>query len=76
MRKALTKLPPEHLRILELAYFSEHTHVEIVGLLGLPLGTVEGRVRLARKKLREHFGVARASDGLMRSLGFQARASL
>lgn len=59
------KLPPEQLKILELAYFSDHTHVEIAELLGLPLGTVKGRVRLARKKLREHFCASYASGGLV-----------
>lgn len=59
------ELPPEQLKILELAYFSDHTHVEIAELLGLPLGTVKGRVRLAREKLREHFGVSRVSGSLV-----------
>jgi RNA polymerase sigma-70 factor (ECF subfamily) len=56
VREALGTLPPEQLKILELAYFSGYTHVEIAELLGLPLGTVKGRMRLGLKKMRDYFG--------------------
>jgi len=55
VRQALNTLPPEQLKILELAYFSGYTHVEISDLLGLPLGTVKGRMRLGLKKVRDYF---------------------
>jgi RNA polymerase sigma-70 factor, ECF subfamily len=55
VREALVTLPPEQLKILELAYFSGYTHVEISELLDLPLGTVKGRMRLGLKKIREYF---------------------
>jgi RNA polymerase sigma-70 factor, ECF subfamily len=55
VRKALNTLPPEQLKILELAYFSGYTHVEISDLLCLPLGTVKGRMRLGLKKIRDYF---------------------
>jgi RNA polymerase sigma-70 factor (ECF subfamily) len=55
VREALGTLPAEQVRILELAYFSGYTHVEISELLGVPLGTVKGRMRLGLKKMREHF---------------------
>ena len=55
VREALDTLPPEQLKILELAYFSGYTHVEISDLLGLPLGTVKGRMRLGLKKIRDFF---------------------
>ena len=48
-------LPPEQLKVLELAYFSGYTHKEIAELLGLSLGTVKGRMRLGLKKMREYF---------------------
>ena len=54
VREALNTLPQEQLEILELAYFSGYTHVEIADLLGLPLGTVKERMRLGLKKLRNH----------------------
>ena len=56
VREALQALPPEQLKVLELAYFSGYTHAEIAQLLDLPLGTVKGRVRLGMKKIREHLG--------------------
>ncbi len=52
---ALKTLPPEQIRVLELAYFSGYTHVEIANLLDVPLGTVKGRMRLGLKKVREFF---------------------
>jgi RNA polymerase sigma-70 factor, ECF subfamily len=55
IREALGTLPTEQLKILELAYFSGYTHVEISNLLDLPLGTVKGRMRLGLKKIREYF---------------------
>jgi RNA polymerase sigma-70 factor, ECF subfamily len=56
VREALRTLPREQLKILELAYFSGYTHVEIAEFLGLPLGTVKGRMRLGLKKVRDYFG--------------------
>jgi RNA polymerase sigma-70 factor, ECF subfamily len=55
VREALNTLPSEQLKILELAYFSGYTQVEISELLKVPLGTVKGRMRLGLKKLREYF---------------------
>jgi RNA polymerase sigma-70 factor, ECF subfamily len=55
VREALGTLPAEQLKILELAYFSGYTHVEIAELLELPLGTVKGRMRLGLKKIRDYF---------------------
>lgn len=55
VRKALGTLPPEQLKVLELAYFSGYTHVEIAELLDLPLGTVKGRMRLGLKKIKSYF---------------------
>src|ERR671938_1113057 len=55
VREALNTLPPEQLKILELAYFSGYTHVQISELVVLPLGTVKGRMRLGLKKIRDYF---------------------
>lgn len=55
VRRALDTLPSEQLNVLELAYFSGYTHVEIAELLNLPLGTVKGRMRLGLKKIRDYF---------------------
>ena len=55
VREALNTIPHEQLKILELAYFSGHTHVEIADRLELPLGTVKGRMRLGLQKLRDYY---------------------
>ena len=55
VREALKTLPSEQSKVLELAYFSGYTHVEIAELLDLPLGTVKGRMRLGLKKIRDYF---------------------
>ena len=52
VREALAALPPEQLRVIELAYFGGFTHTEIASMLDLPLGTVKGRMRLGLEKLR------------------------
>jgi len=52
VREALEALPPEQSKILDLAYFSDCTHVEIAGFLNIPLGTVKGRMRLGIEKMR------------------------
>src|SRR5919112_1657120 len=55
VRDALNTLPHEQLKILELSYFSGHTHAEISERLGVPLGTVKGRMRLGLQKLRDYY---------------------
>jgi RNA polymerase sigma-70 factor, ECF subfamily len=55
VREALKTLPSEQSKVLELAYFSGYTRVEIAEFLDLPLGTVKGRVRLGLKKVRDYY---------------------
>lgn len=55
VREALKTLPPDQLKILEMAYFSGYTHVEIAEMMDLPLGTVKGRMRLGLKKIKDYF---------------------
>jgi RNA polymerase sigma-70 factor (ECF subfamily) len=52
VRAALTKLSAEQLAVVKLSFFSEKPHVEIAEELGIPLGTVKSRVRLAMQRLR------------------------
>lgn len=52
VRAALAQLPCEQREVIDLAFFSGLTHQEIAERLGLPLGTVKGRIRLALHKLR------------------------
>ena len=53
IRDALATLPDEQSRVIELAYFGGFTHREIAEMLGAPIGTVKGRMRLGVKKMRE-----------------------
>jgi RNA polymerase sigma-70 factor (ECF subfamily) len=52
VRGALGDLPPDQQRVIELAYFGGFTHTEIATLLGAPIGTVKGRMRLGMEKIR------------------------
>ncbi len=52
VRGALDELPGEQSKVIELAYFGGFSHSEIAGMLGLPLGTVKGRMRLGLEKIR------------------------
>jgi RNA polymerase sigma-70 factor (ECF subfamily) len=55
VREVLKSLPEEQLKVLELAYFGGYKHAEIAELLGIPLGTVKGRMRLGLQKVRDYF---------------------
>ncbi|HEX6455083.1 MAG TPA: sigma-70 family RNA polymerase sigma factor [Solirubrobacterales bacterium] len=52
VRGALGKLPGEQSKVIELAYFGGFSHSEIAEILGLPMGTVKGRMRLGLEKIR------------------------
>lgn len=49
---ALAQLPPEQQQVLRLSYFDDEPHARIATELGIPLGTVKSRVRLAVAQLR------------------------
>ncbi|HEX3733838.1 MAG TPA: sigma-70 family RNA polymerase sigma factor [Solirubrobacterales bacterium] len=52
VRGALGQLPGEQSKVIELAYFGGFSHTEISRMLGVPLGTVKGRMRLGLEKIR------------------------
>lgn len=52
VRIALTSLSSEQQTIIRLSYFSEKSQTEIADELGIPLGTVKSRTRLAMSRLR------------------------
>jgi RNA polymerase sigma-70 factor, ECF subfamily len=60
VRSALDTLPPDQLRVIELAYFGGFSHSEIAQMLETPIGTVKGRMRLALAKMRDALGPAEA----------------
>jgi RNA polymerase sigma-70 factor, ECF subfamily len=52
LRGALSELPDEQSKVIELAYFGGFSHSEIAEMLSMPLGTVKGRMRLGIEKIR------------------------
>jgi RNA polymerase sigma-70 factor (ECF subfamily) len=56
IRAALSELPDEQSQVIELAYFGGFTHTEIASMLGAPIGTVKGRMRLGLAKMRLALG--------------------
>lgn len=48
-------LKPEQKSILDLVYFKGYTHVEAADELGIPLGTIKTRLRMAIQQLRKSF---------------------
>jgi RNA polymerase sigma-70 factor (ECF subfamily) len=52
VRGALAHLPEDQVQVVQLAYFGGLSHSEIAEVLGMPLGTVKGRMRLAMEKMR------------------------
>jgi RNA polymerase sigma-70 factor (ECF subfamily) len=52
VRGALSQLPDEQSKCIELAYFGGFSQSEIARMLNVPLGTVKGRMRLGLEKIR------------------------
>lgn len=52
VRVALADLSKEQLEVVTLSFFENKPHPEIAEALGIPLGTVKSRLRLAMKRLR------------------------
>lgn len=52
VRGAIEDLPGEQSKVIELAYFGGFSQSEIAEMLGVPLGTVKGRMRLGLEKIR------------------------
>ena len=63
LREALRKLPAEQADVIRLSFFEDRPHAEIERSLGIPLGTVKSRLRLAMTRLRTHLGDTGPRDG-------------
>lgn len=48
----LERIPEAQREVIRLAYFEGYTQREIAELIGIPLGTVKGRIRIGMAKLR------------------------
>ena len=56
VRAALATLPSEQAKIVHLSFFEDKPHAEIAEQLGIPLGTVKSRMRLAFQRFRKALG--------------------
>ncbi len=56
VREAMQTLPPEQAQVVRLSFFSDKPHSEIARELGVPLGTVKSRLRLAMARMRPIVG--------------------
>ena len=52
LRLAMAGLPPEQVEVIELSFYRDMSHNDISAYLGVPLGTVKGRVRSGLGRLR------------------------
>lgn len=52
VRAALASLSVAQLKTLELAFYCDLSHREIARIVGVPLGTVKSRIRMALRNLR------------------------
>lgn len=56
MQAAIAKLPDTQAQVLFLSYYEGKSHSEIAEQLGIPLGSVKSRLRLAFGKLKQQWG--------------------
>ncbi|MBP0048884.1 sigma-70 family RNA polymerase sigma factor [Marinobacterium sp. AK62] len=56
MQEAIATLPEGQAQVLHLSYYEGKSHSEIAEQLGIPLGSVKSRLRLAFSKLKAHWG--------------------
>lgn len=56
LRDALKTLPPDQAEVVALSFFADKPHGDIGRDLGIPLGTVKSRLRLAMNRLRAALG--------------------
>jgi RNA polymerase sigma-70 factor (ECF subfamily) len=56
VRTALGGLPDEQAAVVRLSFFEDKAHADIARILGIPLGTVKSRLRLAMGKMRRDLG--------------------
>jgi len=60
VRQAMADLPAEQAEVIRLSFYESLSHAEIADVLGLPLGTVKSRLRLAFNRVRSALETGRA----------------
>ena len=56
LREALKDLPPDQAAVIQQSFFADKPHSQIADELGIPLGTVKSRLRLAMVRLKSALG--------------------
>lgn len=56
IRSAIGQLPADQQEVMRLHFYEDEPHSAIADRLGLPLGTVKSRLRLAFEKMRKELG--------------------
>jgi RNA polymerase sigma-70 factor (ECF subfamily) len=56
VRAALADLPPDQADVIRMSFFEDRPHGAIAASLGVPLGTVKSRLRLALRRFRKALG--------------------
>lgn len=56
VRSAMSELPQEQLEVVKWSFVEGAAHSEIAERLGLPLGTVKSRLRLAMRRMKKSLG--------------------
>jgi RNA polymerase sigma-70 factor (ECF subfamily) len=56
LHAALKELPAEQAQVVQMSFFADKPHSQIAQELGLPLGTVKSRLRLAMARIRGVMG--------------------
>lgn len=56
VRNALAQLSPDQAQVVQMSFYADKPHSQIAQELGLPLGTVKSRLRLAMVKIRTAIG--------------------
>ncbi len=56
LREALKDLPPDQAMVIQQSFFADKPHSQIADELGIPLGTVKSRLRLAMVRLKSALG--------------------
>jgi RNA polymerase sigma-70 factor, ECF subfamily len=53
---AISRLSPDQLRVIQLAFFQDRTNGALASLMGIPLGTAKSHLRRAMSRLRGFLG--------------------
>ena len=57
MEKVISQLPEQQRQVIFMSFYEGRSHSEIANRLGIPLGSVKSRIRLASAKIKMIWGV-------------------